>query len=436
MNLKKRMSALLGRTDRHDAPAAHPRISRLNKAALLFLVAASAAFFVCAQAGALPVVKEPPIFNPPIKEPIQKIQIVKMGPYSPLSSDAIEGERHTVYVSTNMPFRRVKWYVNGDLKKTYTNTPPTSNTESRFDYEYKGLGSTDGNSVTIRAVATGWIDVTGSASKEMTITVWDPIRINYISRPRRYVEGETIQLSARTNIPYSSVDFYVNGTHAGTARNNGQVRNYASISHTLGNEARGSQAGSKYAISATAYATVAGRQTSSDKTGKITVFADKGYIWKATSAEVISFSATDVEHQYVLTTWHSVHYYNDTGKVPEETVRTKNAWRIGHDKNAPLEDHTDKDESEDPQPVLIEYGLTETLAYAASMGFYRSRMITLEKGKWYGGHAYTNLHSDGQSQCKGESSPLALEYDDEKQLPSGGSDSKTNLKPEAKFLFE
>ncbi len=51
--LKKLMSVLLGRTDRQDVGNVPlPRVSRLHKAALTFLVAASAAFFVCAQVSA------------------------------------------------------------------------------------------------------------------------------------------------------------------------------------------------------------------------------------------------------------------------------------------------------------------------------------------------------------------------------------------------
>ena len=50
--LKNLMSALLGRTDRHDPPPPPPRVSRLTDIPLTFLVVASAAFLLCAQVSA------------------------------------------------------------------------------------------------------------------------------------------------------------------------------------------------------------------------------------------------------------------------------------------------------------------------------------------------------------------------------------------------
>ncbi|MDE0020521.1 MAG: hypothetical protein OXT69_03945 [Candidatus Poribacteria bacterium] len=186
-----------------------PRESRLRKAALTFLVAATAAFFVCAPAGAVPVADDPPVDHPPVEDPVRAIQIVKMGQYYPLSSDAIEGEWHTVYVSTDIPFYQVKWYVNGDLKDTSTNTPPTSNTDSYFAYEYEGLGSTAGNSVTIKAVAIGWIPKQISAPKEMTIKVFRNEITGMSPGLDNVVAGESFEATAETTVPFDRVEWFI-----------------------------------------------------------------------------------------------------------------------------------------------------------------------------------------------------------------------------------
>ena len=132
-----------------------------------------------------------------------------MGQYYPLSSDAIEGEWHTVYVSTDIPFYQVKWYVNGDLKDTSTNTSTTSNTDSYFAYEYDGLGSTAGNSVTIKAVAIGWIPKQISAPKEMAIKVFRNEITGMSVDLDNVVAGESFEATAETTVPFDRVEWFI-----------------------------------------------------------------------------------------------------------------------------------------------------------------------------------------------------------------------------------
>lgn len=103
------------------------RGGRLRKAALVFLTAASAAFFVCAQASA--------------------IEIASIGPYH-CTSNAIEGESHSMRIDTDVNFVSVTWTA-GSHEWIDDNTSTTS----VFSYAYNNMGSTNGNIVTVKAVA-------------------------------------------------------------------------------------------------------------------------------------------------------------------------------------------------------------------------------------------------------------------------------------------
>ncbi len=113
-----------------------------------------------------------------------------------------------MYVSTSMPFHQVNWYVNGDLKDTSTNTSTTSNTDSYFAYEYEGLGSTAGNSVTIKAVAIGWIPKQISAPKEMTIKVFRN-ELNGMRAPDNVIAGNSFIVSTNTTVQFDRVEWFI-----------------------------------------------------------------------------------------------------------------------------------------------------------------------------------------------------------------------------------
>lgn len=91
------------------------RKSRLRKAALTFLVAATAAFFVCAPAGALA----------PVSSPIRVVSKTN-------NQVLVDATTTDVFVQTNVIFSKVEWSVNGTALPT-DNVPGT---RSQITYNF------------------------------------------------------------------------------------------------------------------------------------------------------------------------------------------------------------------------------------------------------------------------------------------------------------
>ena len=128
------------------------RESRLRKAALVFLVAASAALLIFSGINALAVNLDPPVRKP--MDPLNKIKginITQMGPYYPQTTNAVEGGWHAVYLSTDRPFWRVAWYVNGHLE-FIDRASYDGQTDSFFGHQYQN-GSKTGEPATVKAIA-------------------------------------------------------------------------------------------------------------------------------------------------------------------------------------------------------------------------------------------------------------------------------------------
>ena len=349
--------------------------------------------------------------------------------------DLVDGSISDVSVQTDVGFWKVEWSVDGN--PLATDNGPSLTSQIAYDFSSVSHGSTVTFTATPYGVNADGDEVAGD-SATIAVSVWKPI-YTMLYVPEKCVEDESIDIGLATTVPFDWVEYDIEGANRDDPSNE-TSDTWSEIGYTFHDG--GEQDGNARNITAVAvYVTPSGTVVRSrPETQTVKLYGDNGYIWKETSAEVVSFSATDVEHKYELTTRHYVSFYNDTGSRPADTLKTRNAWREGVDEdNAGLEGDGNTDEN--GEAVLREYPfqdfeLSETLAYAASMDFYRTRVNTLTRGKWYGGHAYTNLHSDGSAQCKAESSPESLLYDEAKQLPSGGSVSQTNSKPIARFLFE
>ena len=206
MNLKKRMSALLGRTDLHDAPAALPRISRLNKAALAFLAAATAAFFVGAPGNA-----------------VFKLRTIEITQMTVSATDTFEGESHTTTASLvtrpgkNLDNRavRVEWTVeaDGDNDPEHKWTDNNPGSSSDFTFTYDDLGSTTGAAVVVKAVA---FDAEGdSDTDQTTINVWKKsANVNIVAQSDDHdlVDGPTSSVFVLTDVGFWKVKWSVDGS--------------------------------------------------------------------------------------------------------------------------------------------------------------------------------------------------------------------------------
>ncbi len=367
-----------------------PRKNRLNDAVLTFLVAASAAFFVCAPAGA--------------------IEITAM---TPSSSETIAGDSsHYIMLYTDVGYAFVQWFVkgaDGTEKLVRTNI---GNGLGTFDYlssyDYAGLGSTTGNKVTVKAVAyrnAGNHDDHDTETVE--ITVWEPIRVLLYTQGKS-VEKEEVTFTARTNIPASHVIFTIDGGDPIRVENGGTN---TSLKHTFG-DGQGSREGVEHTIEAVAYATVAGKEISDDDSKKFIVYANLGFIWRFSSVYIRSIEKQMDEHEYMLRTIHDVAYYNDTGRAFPSKIITNLGW---------LWSPNDPDNMGGVAQNGIQYGAEVGYAYYAGKGpIYRNLSWSLTHRHFYGVRAYTSVQGGQGSKAEVDSGP-GVRYDRvDRNLPPVG----------------
>ncbi len=191
-----------------------PRESQLRKAALTLLAAATAAFFVCAPAGA--VVE------------IETIEITQM---TVSATDIVEGDSHTTTASLiAKPGRilgdldnrvvRVEWTVeaDGDDDPEHEWTDNNPGVSSDFTFTYDSLGSTTGSAVVVKAVA---FDALGdSDTAETTINVWTKSEtVNIVSKTsdQTLVGAATTNVSVQTDVGFYRVDWSVDDGSGGSA---------------------------------------------------------------------------------------------------------------------------------------------------------------------------------------------------------------------------
>ena len=375
-----------------------PRGSRAKFA----LTALLAAFFLCGQA--------------------QSIEITAM---TPSADDALEGDAsHYIMLYTDADFVKVDWYVvddgNETLVKTYNGTG-TFDYLSGFDYD--GYGAADGNAVSVKAVATA--DDGNADAESVEVVVWEPIKL-LVSVGSKYVAGQQIPVSVSTNIDADKIEYNVDG---------GETHEVDSSFTVVFDENEGSRMGSPHTITVTAHAEVAGHETSDDDTRRIKVYAGNGYIWISTGSFIADISKVPgTDHEHVLETWHSLVYYNDSGKSPRDSLKTVIGW---------AEKTADGDLADDN--VTRYYSVTETNrfhGYITLDGYSRpARTLqrTLRAGSSYAAHAYTNLTSDGNAQAQVTSPSVNHEdwilykFPDYDLPPLGYAASKFN--PRARFLY-
>ena len=172
--------------------APSPRKSRLKKTALLFLAAASAAFFVCAQASAIQITSVFPstsYWNP---------------------SNIAENESFMVSVSTDVDFKRVEWTFNGQTQNPDNGTANGPDITSIFTPSFNGLGRSWGRRIKI--VATAYDNNNVSVSETMYFRVWSPsnnISILSMSGSSDVVVGELFEADLETNAGFGRVEWYL-----------------------------------------------------------------------------------------------------------------------------------------------------------------------------------------------------------------------------------
>ncbi|MDE0022414.1 MAG: hypothetical protein OXT69_13685 [Candidatus Poribacteria bacterium] len=177
-----------------------PRVSRLHKAALTLLVAATAAFFVCAPASA--------------------IQITSIWPSSGSYSNPVhvfEDMDNQFTITTDADFERVEWELIRQWWSPFLekkNDPGTKNgtdTRSHYSPALGGMGAPYGNRHYIKVTA---FDANGASDSEaIYLMVWRrsnlPNQILNMSAPDNVLAGESFEAEVETLTLYSRVEWYI-----------------------------------------------------------------------------------------------------------------------------------------------------------------------------------------------------------------------------------
>ena len=343
------MSALLGRTDRHDAPTAHPRISRLAEAVLTFLVAATAAFLVCAQANAA-------------------LDILQM---TVSEEELIESYTHTTTVKAKKFFEKVEWFVNDEDNPSETQEG-TDLSSAEYKRTYDGFGGPRGKPVKITAKVT--FQDGGTASKSITFNAWSSsssIAILKKMSDARLAKDEVLDFSVKTDVGFWYVSWYVDGKHQKTE--NGP----ALESQFQWTFSSGSREGKIVKVEAVAYGiNTNGPLPFDNDITMFTVFDDYGFVWRRMVSRVESFY-NPIDHEYVFTSGHFIEYYYD-GHPRDMTLRRKAYWYEDG------EEHKENWPPEDEEPFFA------TPSFWGSAALPMDTTATLTAGKEYYVEAYTN----------------------------------------------
>ncbi|MDE0020732.1 MAG: hypothetical protein OXT69_05060 [Candidatus Poribacteria bacterium] len=203
-----------------------PRVNRLHKAALAFLAAATAAFFVGA----------------PGNTAIPTTSLITQITVS--ATDIFEGDSHTTTASllTNLNGEslvdRVVWTVeaDGDDDPEHTWTDDDPGVSSDFDFAYDDLGSTTGAAVVVEAVAFDAED--NSDTAQATINVWkksETVSIVSQTSDHDLVDGSTADVFVQTDVGFWKVEWSVDGSSLPTDNGPGLTSqityDFSSVSH-------------------------------------------------------------------------------------------------------------------------------------------------------------------------------------------------------------
>ena len=299
-----------------------PRESRLNKTALLFLAAASVAFFVCAQASAIQIVTASPSTS-------------YWNPYN-----ISENTSMMASISTDVDFKRVGWSVNGAHKWNDPGTANGPDTTSVFTPSFKGLGKPWG--LSIKVVATAYDNNNVSVSETMYFRVWSPsnnISILSMSGSSDVVVGESFEADLKTNAGFGRVEWYLKEIKAvaGDRENYGDLMDTvdgpwykADFSHTFEkDDGSNRQSGKAYRITAIAYdiANSSGAPVDTDISQIIVnVHEDKGKRAISGDSYIYSYFYIDPDAWTCQLDWkHGITYYNDHTD-PDDSKAHLYAW--------------------------------------------------------------------------------------------------------------
>ena len=234
---------------------------------------------------------------------------------TPSSSETIAGDSsHYIMLNTDVGYAFVQWFVKGaDGTENLVRTNIGSGLgtiDYLSSYDYAGLGSTTGNKVTVKAVAyrnAGNHDDHDTETVE--ITVWEPIRILGVYGPENCVVGESVRIRVQTNIPASKVEFTIGNRSRSNSETSSSL--YREVPHTF-EKGEGSDEGEQIVIEAVAYATVAGKEISSEpKSRAIHVHEGRGKLYRDVEANVSYFYMEIELKRLTMYSSHGLAYYND-----------------------------------------------------------------------------------------------------------------------------
>ncbi len=383
---EKLMFALLGRTDRHDVSAGPPsRVSRLTEAALIFLVAASGVFFVCAQPSAA------------------------LGPLTMTVSEeeVIESYMHTTTVRARGFYVKVEWFINDD--ENPSKIQHGLELSSTFTRAYDGFGGPRGKPVKITAKVT---DLHGNtASNSITFNAWSSSKsISILSKTSdsRIVRSNSLDLSIETDVGFWYVNWYVDGKYQRTD-SGPALRSELTWTFSSGN-----RNGKVVKVEAVVYGiNTNGPLPSDDDEITVTVFSGYGFLWRRMVSRVESFSKHP-NHEYVFTSGHIIEYYYD-GRPNDLTLRRKAGWY----------------ENGDPVDLL---NFSKDKLFSAAPSFWESEPLPmdtpqiLKPDKEYHVFAYTNF-GEGNQAAEVESEKAFYDPDASDPLPIPTGKEEESLNP-------
>lgn len=278
---------------------------QLHKTALLFLVAATAAVFVCAPASA--------------------IQITEMIPYMHLY-EVDEFTENPIYVTTDSDFARVEWSVNGSSVWTDDGTEngDDPDTSSNYSPSFRGMAGVGWAYIPVKAVA--YDGNGGSHSQTITIKVWGSpkaIEISSMTGPSDVLEDDPFTVHLETSGAFEYVKWYVGSALMYTDRIRPSFWK-SSFDYSFPEGFGGaSENGRPRTIKAVAYAV--GGAVSPPKTFTINVHDGKGK--RAISGNsYISSVHIDPDTEVCTVDWtHGITYYNDYTD-PDDSKAHLYAW--------------------------------------------------------------------------------------------------------------
>ena len=343
-----------------------------------------------------------------------------------------------VSVQTDVGFHRVDWSVDdgsGGSATAITTSGPGLTSQIAYDFSTVPHG----NTVTFTATPYG-VNADGEAAS-IEIVAWKMISIDYCSPSpfsAKVVEGEELFVYAYTNIPFSRVEYSVEHGDTYPDPSDGANDTESQFSHTFNNLRHDDDdptfiEAHERDIVVTAYATINGEEVKSDPfIVEATVYNNNDFIWKSIKASVDSVThVTDTQHDHILTTSHSVVYYNDDADLPQVDFLRQSGWWVGNEPGA--------------ANMLLARGhriedlISLELAYSATFSASLTNKRQMSWDKYHGGHAFTrfgNMDDLFREEAEVNSFSDTRYRGAETGLPPAKSRTVTNDRRKAKLLAD